>query len=74
VWHVQCVGRVSTLAGGGLLKPQTESTRLEGQYKKQLVDDATVLTQLKSLNIDQGEATALIARWTALKTRPPLQG
>lgn len=61
------------LVFGQLLDPKAakvltdQVAAIEAQYKKQLIDDPTVVAQLKSLNVDQGEATALIARWAAQK-------
>jgi hypothetical protein len=61
------------LVFGQLLDPKAakvltdQVAALEAQYKKQLIDDATIVAQLKSLNVDQGEAAALIAHWAAQK-------
>jgi hypothetical protein len=61
------------LVFGQLLDPKAAKVltdqvgALEAQYKKQLIDDPTIIAQLKFLNIAQGEATALIAHWAAQK-------
>ncbi len=68
------------LVYGQLLDPRAakvltdQVAAIEAQYKKQLIDDATVVAQLKSLNVYQPEATALIARWAALKVTVPKHG
>jgi hypothetical protein len=68
------------LVYGQLLDPKAakiltdQVAAIEAQFKKQLIDDATVVAQLKALNVDQGEATALIARWAAEKVKPTTYG
>lgn len=62
------------LVYGQLLDPTaarilTESVAaLETQFKKQLIDEATVRAQLAALKLDPLEIEALVARWAAART------
>lgn len=41
---------------------------LEGQFKKQLIDEASLRAQLAALKVDAPEIAALVARWAAART------
>jgi hypothetical protein len=62
------------LVFGQLLSPEDAKVltdrvaAIEGQFKKQLLTLDQVHAQLGALNVDQNEANALIARWSAALT------
>jgi hypothetical protein len=59
-------GQLLTPAKAKVLTEQVAA--LEGQFKKQLIDEANLRAQLSALNIDSAELNALVARWAAART------